>query len=197
MGKTASEKKLLIESRKKQAREAKQEESKSTPTSSSNSMSTKEELKELTTEEKIASLDEETKQKAIEYKTKANELFSQKNYSEALSLYTLAIQLNPYDAIYYSNRSAVYIAMENYPLALHDANKCYELKKDWPKACFRMATALIKLEEWEEAAVAAWTGYQMNKSKDLEKLLKYAVEKGREEHQAKLKDQGKKEKESF
>ena len=192
--KTASEKKLLIESREKQAREARQEESKSNPTSSSNSepgTSTKEELKELTTEEKIASLDEETKQKALEYKTKANECFAQKNYSEALSLYSLAIQLNPYDAVYYSNRSAVHIAMENYPLALHDANKCYELKKDWPKACFRMATALIKLEEWEEAAVAAWTGYQMSKSKELEKLLKYAVEKGREEHQANRKSQSK------
>ncbi len=64
--------------------------------------------------------------------------------------------------------------------ALSDAEMCATLAPKWPKACFRVAIALLALKRHEDAAIAAWKGVQIdNDSPQLKQLLKMCVEEGR------------------
>jgi tetratricopeptide (TPR) repeat protein len=67
--------------------------------------------------------------------------------------------------------------------ALSDAWLCRALRPDWPKASFRLATALSAVGRFEDAAVAAWEGLQQDSENDeLKKLLQDNVKMGREQH---------------
>ena len=81
--------------------------------------------------------------------------------------------------------------------ALVDAEMARRLKPDWPKACFRMAEARLALKRYEDAALAAYEGLQMDGGNEgLHKLLKTCIELGRAEHVEKMKGEegGKEEK---
>ena len=54
-------------------------------------------------------------------KNVGNEHFRKKNYAAALEAYTSAIQKQGDKASFWSNRSACYLAMKKYELALYDA----------------------------------------------------------------------------
>ncbi len=57
---------------------------------------------------------------------------------------------------------------------------CAILAPEWPKSCFRIATALLALKRHEDAAMAAWKGVQMdNENHQLIRLLNACVEEGR------------------
>jgi tetratricopeptide (TPR) repeat protein len=67
--------------------------------------------------------------------------------------------------------------------ALSDAWLCRALRPDWPKASFRLATALSAVGRFEDAAVAAWEGLQQDSdNEELKKLLQDNVKMGREQH---------------
>lgn len=59
--------------------------------------------------------------------------FSEQNYSEAIVLYTQAIQLNPLAAVFYANRAFAYIKTECFGYALNDASKALDLDKSYVK----------------------------------------------------------------
>lgn len=63
-------------------------------------------------------------QKANEFKAKGNEAFKNKNYEEAVNCFTQAIELNPDDHVFYSNRSNSYVNLKEYGKALEDAEQC-------------------------------------------------------------------------
>ncbi|CAN0463564.1 unnamed protein product [Ectocarpus sp. 8 AP-2014] len=72
------------------------------------------------------------------------------------------------------------MSMKDYEKALVDAEVCRRLKPDWPKACYRMAVARLALGRFEDAALAAWEGVQLdNDNAQLKSLLQTCVEKGR------------------
>lgn len=48
-------------------------------------------------------------QLATEYKNKGNEAFKGQRYQEAIELFTKAIECNPNDHVFYSNRSGSYL----------------------------------------------------------------------------------------
>jgi len=58
---------------------------------------------------------------------------TEKNYDEAIRLYTEAISLNPKSAVYYANRSFAQLRMENYGYALDDASKAIENDRKYVK----------------------------------------------------------------
>ncbi|WAR19748.1 PPP5-like protein [Mya arenaria] len=80
---------------------------------------------------------------AEEYKDKANEFFKNKDYSQAVTFYTQAIDMNPTVAAYYGNRSFAYLRTECFGYALTDANKA--LKYDPKRASANMALGKFKL----------------------------------------------------
>eukprot|EP01120_Amphizonella_sp_Union-15-10_P017108 TRINITY_DN9402_c0_g1_i1.p1 TRINITY_DN9402_c0_g1~~TRINITY_DN9402_c0_g1_i1.p1 ORF type:complete len:565 (+),score=142.25 TRINITY_DN9402_c0_g1_i1:49-1743(+) len=99
--------------------------------------------------------------KANEFKDKGNKAFIEKNYSEAIKLFTSAIELNPNDHVFYSNRSGAYASDGKYEEALKDAEKCIEIKSDWAKGYSRKATALVFLGDNDEAIEACKKGLEL------------------------------------
>lgn len=127
--------------------------------------------------DKVENNDEENKAnvvKADNIKKKANDEFKSANYMEAIFLYTQAIELNPTNAIYYSNRSISYIKVENNGLALIDANKAIELDPKYVKGYYRKGTAYFMLGKYKEARKAYSAALKL-KPKDKDALKKKKV----------------------
>jgi len=134
-------------------------------------------------EAKSKFLSDSDKQQASEHKTAGNKHFQAHEYDKAVEEYTIAIQLNPGDATFYSNRSASFMALGRHMDGLYDAVVCRHLNPDWPKGCYRLAVARLALGLFEDAALAAWEGVQLDKENDeLKTLLQKAVKQGRKEH---------------
>ncbi|RDD44899.1 Stress-induced-phosphoprotein 1 [Trichoplax sp. H2] len=103
---------------------------------------------------------------ANEWKSKGNLALQEKNFQEAIKCYTEAIQLNPNNHIFYSNRSAAYASLGQYEKALDDANKTVQLKPDWPKGYSRVGAALTFLKRYEEAVTTYQDGLKLNPNND-------------------------------
>src|SRR6185437_12470477 len=58
------------------------------------------------------------------FKEEGNKYYLQKEYDIALIYFNKAIEHEPDNKIYYSNRAACYLAKGSYRLALRDALKC-------------------------------------------------------------------------
>jgi tetratricopeptide (TPR) repeat protein len=63
-------------------------------------------------------------EKATEFKNLGNEAFKNKQYEEAIKYFTQAIECNPNDHTFFSNRSGSYANSGQYQKALEDANAC-------------------------------------------------------------------------
>lgn len=87
----------------------------------------------------------------MSYKEKGNDALQKGNIKLALEMFTKGIEENPDDHFLYSNRSAVYIALEDYENAMKDAEKTISLKPDWSKGYQRRGNVYIEVEKLEEA----------------------------------------------
>jgi ankyrin repeat protein len=134
---------------------------------------------------------DEPKQAALQHKSRGNQYFSEQNWERAVDEYTRAIAVQPHEATLYSNRSAAYLAWTGHDEdALYDAVMAQTLQPTWPKAFYRVATARLAQQRYEDAAVAAWEGLQLDpENAELKELLQRCVQKGRREHQKKKKEQ--------
>lgn len=92
---------------------------------------------------------------AQEWKEKGNEEFNKNNWSEALNCYTNALKLvkedNAEKAIYYKNRAAAYLKLQDYEKVIKDCDDSLQICPNDPKALFRRCQALEALERFEEA----------------------------------------------
>lgn len=93
-----------------------------------------------------------------DYKEKGNEQFKAKNYPQALEFYTKAIEIEPNNHIFYSNRAACYIKMSKYTEALADAEKCIEINHTFGKGYQRKGSALNKMEKYWQSFVCLSMG---------------------------------------
>jgi len=59
--------------------------------------------------------------------------FSARKYSQAIDLYTQAIELNSGNAVYYSNRAFAHLRLEEYGSAIQDATKAIEVDPKYSK----------------------------------------------------------------
>jgi len=106
-------------------------------------------------------------------KNEGNEHFKRNEYAQALTAYSLAIDLsesedddddsgldsldgvssepNPSIQIYYANRAFCHIKMENYGFALMDSTKAIEAKEDFPKGWYRRGSANLALGRPKDA----------------------------------------------
>ena len=73
---------------------------------------------------------------AEEFKDRGNASFQAGDMQQAISLYTQAIELDPDNYVYYSNRSAAYMKADSTSKALKDAERCVELNPSFIKGAF-------------------------------------------------------------
>ena len=87
---------------------------------------------------KPASPTTEDKANADKLKQKGNTLMSGKNYDEAIETYTKAIDLDPTNPVYYSNRAAAHSSKGDHLSATGDAEKAIEVDPSYVKAYHRL-----------------------------------------------------------
>lgn len=125
----------------------------------------------------------ERKEQGATMKAEGNVHFGKKEWSDAINAYSKAIEYNPCDATYYSNRSACYLELKQYEKALEDGYSSRFLKMDWSKACFRISKAKQALEDYEDAAVWAWNGVTLDDTNDeLKSLMQKCINLGKKKH---------------
>jgi len=106
------------------------------------------------------------KKKAAEAKDKGNKFFLAKQYSQAVEWYTKAVQADPTDSAFYSNRAAAYMGMNKFEEALADSEQCIKLMPNWVKGYYRKGAALVSLGRHEEAVRAFRKGLECDPSND-------------------------------
>ncbi|KAH8271223.1 hypothetical protein KR018_001620 [Drosophila ironensis] len=88
------------------------------------------------------------------FKDKGNEAFKASRWEEAVQFYTQAIKAGPKHKelpVFYKNRAAAYLKLENYAAAVEDCSESLKAAPGDPKALFRRAQAYEALEKFEEA----------------------------------------------
>ncbi|VAI77969.1 unnamed protein product [Triticum turgidum subsp. durum] len=99
-----------------------------------------------------------------------------KDYVVAAKLYSQAMQLDPDDAVLFSDRSLCWLNMGNGRKALLDANKCRKMRPHWPKACQRQGEALMLLKDYEDASERLLDGLKLDPvDSDIEDALRLAI----------------------
>lgn len=93
------------------------------------------------------------KDQANRLKDDGNVKLKNHQYDEAIESYTKAIELDPTNAIFYSNRAQVHIKLENYGLAISDCNAALETDPNAMKAYYRRGIALMAILNYKEAQV--------------------------------------------
>lgn len=92
------------------------------------------------------------------FKAKGNEFFKAKDYVQAIEWYTKAVDADPSNKVYYSNRAAAFTAQKNWDSAKTDGELCIRCDPDWNKGYFRLATALQGCKEYSAALKVVNTG---------------------------------------
>jgi len=93
-------------------------------------------------------------EQAERYKTQGNQALQAGQHEEAVRLYTLAVREDPFCEVYFSNRSAAFVALKQFKEALDDADEVVRLKPAWVKGHTRRGAALSGMKKHEEARKA-------------------------------------------
>ena len=98
-------------------------------------------------------------------KERGTNLYTAKNYAEAIKAYDEAIAIAPKDdedlAVYRSNRSACYLQLNDAKKAMADAEICVKLRPTWARGWSRLAAAKVMLldDVGAERALEKWVSY--------------------------------------
>ena len=97
-----------------------------------------------------------------EAKNEGNTALNEGRLEEAIACYTKAIELEPENHVFYSNRSAANTRAKKYEAASRDAERCIALKPDWARGYSRHGYALLALKRYQEAADAYQKGLDVD-----------------------------------
>ncbi|XP_041992382.1 serine/threonine-protein phosphatase 5 isoform X2 [Salvia splendens] len=89
--------------------------------------------------------------RAEEFKVQANEAFKAHKYSQAIDLYTQAIELNNDNAVYWANRAFAHTKLEEYGSAIQDATSAIEIDPKYSKGYYRRGAAYLAMGKFKEA----------------------------------------------
>ncbi len=105
----------------------------------------------------------------VKLKELGNKAYINQNYDEAVEFFSKAIELQPDEPVFYSNRATVYFEQERFDDSLNDCDKALELNPKMVKAMYRKAQVLSEQLKVEEAI----------------KILKQSIEVDSENHDVK------------
>ncbi|KAL1560570.1 Serine/threonine-protein phosphatase 5, variant 2 [Salvia divinorum] len=89
--------------------------------------------------------------RAEEFKVQANEAFKAHKYSQAIDLYTQAIELTNDNAVYWANRAFAHTKLEEYGSAIQDATSAIEIDPKYSKGYYRRGAAYLAMGKFKEA----------------------------------------------
>uniref|UniRef100_A0A1J3HMB1 Serine/threonine-protein phosphatase 5 n=1 Tax=Noccaea caerulescens TaxID=107243 RepID=A0A1J3HMB1_NOCCA len=89
--------------------------------------------------------------RAEELKNQANEAFKGHKYSNAIDLYSQAIELNGNNAVYWANRAFAHTKLEEYGSAILDATKAIEIDSRYSKGYYRRGAAYLAMGKFKDA----------------------------------------------
>eukprot|EP01100_Stratorugosa_tubuloviscum_P003239 TRINITY_DN1771_c1_g1_i1.p1 TRINITY_DN1771_c1_g1~~TRINITY_DN1771_c1_g1_i1.p1 ORF type:complete len:483 (+),score=177.07 TRINITY_DN1771_c1_g1_i1:108-1556(+) len=100
--------------------------------------------------------EKEIKEKVEKLKNEGNSYFSMFRFEQAVESYSSALKFeelidSPLAAIIYSNRAFAHLKLENYGLAITDADRCTTLQPSYPKGFYRRGAANMALRKYKEA----------------------------------------------
>jgi len=112
---------------------------------------------------------------AAPLKAEGNKAFAAKKWKDAADHYTKALEQDPFDHVFYSNRSACYAEDGEYEKSLADAERCIAINPQFAKGYSRLALALFHVGSYSEMESAASKGLDIDASSvALQDLLKQA-----------------------
>ena len=127
---------------------------------------------------------------AVEQKALGDESFKTGDYETAVKHYTSAISLDDSNHVFYSNRCACLLKLNEKSRALRDGEKCVSLKPDWAKGYGRLAAAQYSLRRYDKAAETYRDGLRVDPgSKALKEGLADAKAKAEEAQVAKKQEE--------
>ncbi|RYR57855.1 hypothetical protein Ahy_A05g023543 [Arachis hypogaea] len=77
--------------------------------------------------------------------------FSAHKFTQAIELYTQAIELNDKNVVYYANRAFAHLRLEEYGSAIQDATKAIEVDPKYSKGYYRRGAAHLAMGKFKEA----------------------------------------------
>lgn len=104
----------------------------------------------------------EDRAKAEEHKHAGNTHLTAKRAESAIEEYTKAIELDPSNAIYYSNRAAAYTMKGDYEEAIEDCQMAININPSYAKGYSRLGAAFMGQEDYEQAMGAYEKAVQLD-----------------------------------
>lgn len=112
------------------------------------------------------------RERADKKKDAGNGYFKNGQNDLAIKAYSEAIDLDPSHHVYFSNRSAAYLAMKKFKEAACDAEECVRLNPQFIKGYHRLALAQNGLKQYIQAMDTLKKGQKIDfNNKDLHKLV--------------------------
>ncbi|XP_075487288.1 serine/threonine-protein phosphatase 5-like isoform X1 [Primulina tabacum] len=99
----------------------------------------------------MATEDSSNDSRAEELKALANEAFKARKYSQAIDLYTQAIEVDGDNAVYWANRAFAHTKLEEYGSAIQDATTAIEVDSRYSKGYYRRGAAYLAMGKFKEA----------------------------------------------
>lgn len=96
---------------------------------------------------------EEEMDQASDLRAKAASAYSERNFEEAVKLYTEAIKLNPHNALFHAKRGQAYLKLNKPNACIRDCDRALQINSDSAAAYKFRGRAQRLLGDWEKAAV--------------------------------------------
>lgn len=100
------------------------------------------------------------------FKAQGNTAFAANEFVKANKFYSFAISFNNTNHVLFSNRSACFFNVGQHRRALADARHCVALNKSWVKGYFRVAAALLALDEYAECDAVIKAGLALDSNNE-------------------------------
>ncbi|XP_052268547.1 hsp70-Hsp90 organising protein-like, partial [Dreissena polymorpha] len=92
--------------------------------------------------------------KSEELRLQGNECVKAGKYTEAVLHYTHALDTDRQNHLIYSNRSLAFLKLQQYYLAMQDANTTIRLQPKWPKGYFRKGEVEFQAGHYQSALLS-------------------------------------------
>ncbi|XP_062198839.1 uncharacterized protein LOC133901503 [Phragmites australis] len=97
-----------------------------------------------------------------DFEAEGDAAFSERDYAHALTLYTMALEIDPHDSTLYAKRSLCFLHIGDKGKAMEDAETYKDMQPDLSKSFYAQGAALILVKEFGRACEALMSGLNLD-----------------------------------